>query len=117
VGVALLARQVPVVEEEGVVLIDEGGRQTGGAGRDGHVGAVAECLGQTAADRLGAVGTGAPHVAGVVGPLQHALRTRHVGWQSHPVSEHLLLLRVEGDGEDGFARSGYVQRISAKVQK
>lgn len=110
-GVALLAGEVPVVEQEGVVLLDEGGRQTGGAGGDGHVGAVAERLGQTAADRLGAVGAGAPHVARVVGPLQHALRARHVGWQTHTVPEHLLLLRVEGDGEDGIARSGYVKRV------
>jgi len=43
---------------------------------------------------FGSIGAGAPHIGGIVGPLQDALRAGDIWRQSHPIPEYILLLGI-----------------------
>ena len=73
--------------------------EVGRVGDDRDVGAVDERLLRAAADRLIAVGAGAPGVAGVVSPLHNALGARQVRRQLHLPAERLGLIAVLWDDE------------------
>lgn len=108
---------VAVVEQEGILLLGDEDRRSSGSGArvDADVGAVAERLGGSAADGLRSVGALAPHVAGVVSPLDDALRARHARRQPDLVAEHLLLLRLGRNFEADAAGVGDEKRVALEA--
>lgn len=111
-----ISSQVSVVEQEWISVLDEQRRPARARVRvDADVGAVPKRLGFPAADGFGAVRTYAPHVAGVVSPLNDALRASDAGWQLNFVTERSLLLGLIGDQEAHRAGVGNQQRIAIEA--
>ena len=82
---------------------------------DGDVGAPVELLLSTAPDARRSVGVGAPAVAGVVLPLEHARRARHVLRQLQLDADGVVAAHVARDLEPDLVGAGQSQHVSVEA--